>query len=169
MNLIVAILPMPLSPTTDFRVIATHSPEDACPEIVLEHTPSRQQLAFEGAQLEGQFAMDNGFILLITDDVPFEERLVIYRLDQKLQVCESITLGAAYTPGIIGDLQILSASQLSFSFFNNEEVWVLELLAKPAWDRKPFQHPVRRTSGVFRRSSLRLYIKIEREQQMPMN
>lgn len=73
-----------------------------------------------GIQLEAQFAVGNAteplFLLLTSDDSPFEEQIHILLVDAFGSVVEQAQLGGPYAPGILKNLRIVSSEQLSFDF-----------------------------------------------------
>jgi hypothetical protein len=135
---------MTISKTTAFKVKAVHDSPNETPFIDFIFTPSGKQLTLSGVYLEAQFAVGNDFILFITDDCPFEERLSIYYLDPAAELLDSLQLCVWYTPGILTNLRIKQPNQLHFSFFDASENWVLSVLSKPEIQFWANSHPITR-------------------------
>lgn len=74
----------------------------------------------EGAKIEAQFALDaDSYLLLVSDDCPYEETLRAYLLNANLKVIDQATLGYAYTAGVLRDIQIVADDALTFAFTGN--------------------------------------------------
>jgi hypothetical protein len=76
-------------------------------------------LTIDGATLEGQFSLGDSYLLLVTDDCPYEETLRAYLINGNFDVIESVSLGYAYTSGILRDLRIVAHNALEFIFSGN--------------------------------------------------
>jgi hypothetical protein len=71
----------------------------------------------DGATIERAFRLDDGrYLILLTDDVPYEEALRVYLLDQDGTVLDGIVLGSAYVTGSVQDVTIENDVTLAFSF-----------------------------------------------------
>ena len=73
-----------------------------------------------GLVLEAQLALDGGFLVLTTDDSPFEEALHLTLLDAHLAVEDERTLSVPYRPGAVTDLRVVSAEAVELSFFGKD-------------------------------------------------
>lgn len=74
-------------------------------------------LNVRGATLEAQFALDTGgYLLLITNNSPYEERMQVYLLGSDFRIAETADLGYAYTSGIVRDIQLTGRDSLEFTF-----------------------------------------------------
>ncbi len=101
--------------------------------------PTHSRLLFEGqlldtivdgSCLEAQFALDEGYLLMTTADVPYEEVLKIYLLNSRFDIRDEMELGAPYTPGILDKLRIVALDQLEFSFSGSDR-WQLKVRTMP--------------------------------------
>jgi hypothetical protein len=92
-------------------------------------SPGGQSIEIEGVRLEAQFRCAHGYLLIATDDVPFEETLRFYLLDEELSIMDGMCLGQIYRPGIF-NLVRFAEDRLDFTFFS-EEIWRLEILTEP--------------------------------------
>lgn len=95
----------------------------------------------DGALLEAVVQLDAssgipGYVLFLTDDVPYEDALSISLTDADLTILDSARLSGIYTTGTFADLVLHPPSRLTFRFFD-ECVWSLNLLKKPSM-RLPF-------------------------------
>ena len=80
-----------------------------------------------GAIREAGVGLDAGFLLITSDDVPFEEAVHLHLLDAAAQPIESATIGAPYTAGIFGDLVLEPPDQLHFAFIGPQR-WHVRIL-----------------------------------------
>ncbi len=85
----------------------------------------------QGRTLERQFWLKSMgvYVLLVSDDIPYEETLHVYLLDENAHVLEQRSIGAPYTPGILTDLVVLSEGKVTFSFHGRE--WQLIVHERP--------------------------------------
>ncbi|MDE1165085.1 MAG: hypothetical protein PW845_06760 [Pseudomonas sp.] len=110
----------------------------------------------DGVILEAAVECPKGFLLFVTDDVPFEETLNIHLLDAKGQLLDTARLGAAYTTGNFIDLALGEGHTLSFSFFG-EKTWTVELLPQPGFRLPYLSEP----AGVHRPLSFSRYFVVK--------
>ena len=86
----------------------------------------------EGVHLEAQLVVNNGYLLFLSEDCPYEECLHIYYLDSAPKICDQINLGVIYTSGIF-KLLTLANNSVEFEFFGKDR-WRLTVLAQPRRD-----------------------------------
>jgi hypothetical protein len=147
---------MPLRPTTDLQASRAGVQADTLPTMMLTEACTGRSVELLGAVLEAQFRLDEGYLVLLTEDTPFEEALHVHYLDDALQLRDSLELSAPYTPGLLGNVRITPADELEFSFFGKTDTWTLTVLAQPArllWGNRP---PVTRTRPLLRQVWLKL-------------
>ena len=96
-----------------------------------------------GSILEAQFEIDDGYILFLSEDRPFEERLHIYLLDESLGILDHVTIFQIYTLGIFGDAAIGSDRSISFTFFSKDDRFVVETVMRRAFYIGPRQMKLR--------------------------
>ncbi|MHA4870441.1 hypothetical protein ACXZ1M_22375 [Duganella sp. PWIR1] len=116
------------APDYSIRVItaSTSEIEPVC-EVVVAGIATGKFL--EGAVFEAALRW-NGFVLLfLTNDVPFEETLNIYLLDQHLNVADYARMYFMYSTGIFSDLDLAEDDAVWFKFFG-ETTWKLKLFPK---------------------------------------
>lgn len=89
-----------------------------------------------GADLEAAVRVDARYLLFMTDDVPFEETLGIFLLDQNFDVIDSARLGAMYSTGMFSTLELHEPRTVGFRFIG-ETTWTVEVLDRPE-TRLPF-------------------------------
>jgi|SRR5579875_344617 len=77
----------------------------------------------EGSVLEGQYRCGNRYLLLTTDDIPYEETLHIFLLDEELRPLDKVSLRQMYHSGLLRDV-VAGDERIEFSFFG-EERWLL--------------------------------------------
>lgn len=134
---------------------ATEQAEDQPPKLILKLN-SNLSIEVTGAILEAQYTDGNRHILFVTEDIPFEETLHIYLLNSNLEPIDNLSLSAIYSPGILKDLSITQPNKISFSFFNAQEKWQLEIFDRPTtllWGNK---HPVKRIRPLLHKTWLSL-------------
>lgn len=99
-------------------------------EVIVDGTPSGCVVA--GAILESAVSADGRFLLFLTDDVPYEDALSIHLLDDRLHLLDSATLGAAYSTGSFGGLELRPPRMVRFRFIGEAD-WTVEILPHPAF------------------------------------
>jgi hypothetical protein len=111
----------------------------------------------EGVVLEAQFRSTQGFLLLTSDDTPFEEVLHVRLLDAQFRVLDGVDLGQAYHPGLLRNLRVSGDAELCFSFFG-DDCWLLrvEPQARVRWGLRPYAS-VRYTGPLLRGHNLHLF------------
>lgn len=118
----------------DFAVEPVHPrTEDAPPRSRLLFNRQPISTTLDGTCLDAQFVIGNKYLLILSDDIPYEETLRFYLLDASLRVVDWLELGAPYSPGVLGDLRDVGADRLEFSFAGNDR-WQLHVRdAPPSW------------------------------------
>lgn len=99
-------------------------------EVLVDGKPSG--CVVQGAILEGAVFADGRFLLFLIDDVPYEEALSIHLLDDRLHLLDSATLGAAYSTGSFGGLELRPPRTARFRFIGETD-WSVEILPRPAF------------------------------------
>jgi hypothetical protein len=124
---------MKLISTSDYTVRLVTPPNDEtnpqC-EVMLNGAPTGTVL--EGAILEAALKWHAYTLLFLTDDIPFEDALRIYLLDEKFNVMDSAQIMWIYATGIFSDLDLSEPDAVSFRFFADLD-WTLTLLPEPAF------------------------------------
>jgi hypothetical protein len=108
-----------------------------------------------GAILEAAISWRNFYLLFMTDDIPQEDTLGIYLLDQNLGLIDSAILGAMYSTGSFSSLELIPPNTIGFRFIGGTN-WSVELLAKPVL-RVPF---ISDPKGVSRKFGFDRHFKI---------
>lgn len=102
-----------------------------------------------GVRLEQQFVCEPGYLVLTSDDCPFEETLHILLFDRALRVLDSLQMGQPYTGAMLAGLNSTGQRELQFSFFGAER-WHLRVLPHPRRFGARPAAPARRTSPPWR-------------------
>lgn len=134
----------------------THYRLDNSPhiQILLQGHPTGRQL--KGRQLVDQYASGQRYVLITSDDNPFDEVLHIYLLDLELNILDEMDLAQPYTPGIYR-AQHHYGKRLEFTFFP-EGLWCLEVREQPKSKPLNYDHyPVRRPIKLWGQQYLRLH------------
>jgi hypothetical protein len=147
---------MPFTASTELQGRKLTGPAQADPTMTLTQPSTGRSIDLPGAVLEAQFRVQDGFLVLATEGTPFEEALHIHLLDGALQLRDSLELSAQYTPGVLTNLTVTPAGELTFSFFGASDQWRLSVLPQPARLLWGNQAPVRRPRPLFRKTWLRL-------------
>lgn len=142
------------SPKYAIRVI-TPSTSDAEPtcEVVIAGVPTGKVL--QGAVFEAALKWNEYTLLFLTDDVPFEDTLNIYLLDQHLNVEDYARMYFMYSTGIFSDLDLTENDSVSFSFLG-QKIWTLKLFPENRFVIPIISDPlgVHRPFGLSRRFQL---------------
>ncbi len=84
-------------------------------------------LILAGAVMEAQFTLPaGGYLLLVTDDCPFEEGLHIYLLNARRELVEQDILGCPYTAAIVENIKVAGDNVVTFSFIGDHQVAVYD-------------------------------------------
>ena len=84
--------------------------------------------------LQAAIAWQNCTVLLVTDDIPYEEFLTIHLLDAELNLLDTASIGTMYGTDELTQLTLVGPAEFEFSFLGRRRV---ELLLKAQW-RDPF-------------------------------
>jgi hypothetical protein len=84
----------------------------------------------DGVTLEHQVQLPSGYLLFLTEDRPYEERLHIYLLDRDRHVVDGLELAAPYASGILSHVMPDGDDAVSFSFFGDDR-WRVEVKNTP--------------------------------------
>jgi hypothetical protein len=109
---------------------------DELPRAELIKLDRSTGIVVQGSRLEAQYEVSGRFLLMLTEDCPYEEGLHIYLLDGGNSILDETHMGQPYTPGILSHLEATDHDELQFAFFGNDR-WKLEILQKPR--RMPFK------------------------------
>lgn len=113
-------------------------------------------LTVDGVILEKQFRVAVGFLLLLTENCPYEEGLHIYLLDPEYRLLDTLELSAPHAAGIPSDVQPQDAWTLTFTFFGDER-WRLTIRDQPSMGLNlPLLSPVKRKTRLWARRWLAL-------------
>ncbi|MFY3385807.1 hypothetical protein [Paracidovorax sp. MALMAid1276] len=101
--------------------------DDAPPQshIVRNGQPTGRQVL--GAVLELAAQWQSFYLLLTTDDTPFEELLHIHLLGADLRLLDSATLGGIYATGSFSPLDSTAPDTLRFRFIGGTD-WSVQVL-----------------------------------------
>jgi hypothetical protein len=105
-----------------------------------------------GAALEAGFAAGDGWLILLTHDVPYEEALEICLVSSGFELLDRATLSHPYATATLANLEILPPRRIRFDFLG-ERRWEVEVLEGPALRVPFFSEPagVQRPIGFTRR------------------
>lgn len=140
----------------EFKVRDIKQKSDTTPKILIENTRSKKQVEVLGKILEAQYRIGDNFLLLVTEGNPFEEALYIYYFNSSLQIIDSLELSAMYAEGMFRNLSVADSDTIHFSFFGNDEQWILKILSSPKFIIRGNKYPVKGRSSIFHRSWLKL-------------
>ncbi len=151
---------MTISKTDIFEVKAVHNLPEEIPSIDLLFMPLKKQITLTGAVLDAQYTDNECFIIFISEGRTFDEALHIYLLNNSGKLLESLDIFALFTPDFhfLGNLRLNPSNQICFSFFDNSECWVLEILPKPKIQLWANSYPVKRNHPFLHKT----YIKLKR-------
>lgn len=108
-----------------------------------------------GAVFEAAVEWRGHRILFVTDNIPFEDYLRIYLLDEQGRIVDSAALGAMYATGAFSGLELRPPNVLRFDFIG-DITWTIELL-----DTARFCFPFTAPRGVSRPLSFFRHFNIE--------
>lgn len=140
----------------EFQVRDVKNQAETTPRILLENISSKKQVEILGGVLEKQYRIGDDFLLLVTEGSPFEEALYIYYLTNSLQIKDSLELSVMYAEGMLRNVSVIDSNRIEFSFFSNDEKWILKILSAPKYIIFGNNYPVKRGSPVYYRGRLKL-------------
>ena len=108
-----------------------------------------------GAILEAAIRWKDYYLLFMTDDTPHEDMLCVHLLGKKLNLLDSVTIGAMYSTGSFSSLELVEPNNISFRFIGDID-WRIELLTTPVF-RLPFLSDPK---GVWRKFGFTRYFKV---------
>ena len=107
-----------------------------------------------GRVIEAQFAVRGRYLVVLSDDVPYEERLVFQLFDASPDLVDTLEFGAPYTPGLFRLVNTTDTPSVVFTF-EGDARYELKIHDEPR--RRLTSLPgVRRTGGPFRPHHLEL-------------
>jgi len=143
-----------LAAAISLQPLITESPGAATvAEIWLGGTTTAKLI--EGAVLEAAFHCEHGYLLFVTDDIPFEDTLTIYLLNPQFKLLDSVNIGTAYSTGNFHLTVEPSAREVQFSFIGGFN-WQLKLLAAAECCLPLFNEP----AGVRRKPNFKRWFKL---------
>jgi hypothetical protein len=83
-----------------------------------------------GHVLEAAVEYPAGWLLFITDDIPYEETLAIHLLDMHGRLRDSACIGSPYATGIFTSLRLDPPRTVRFRFIGDID-WFVRILEKP--------------------------------------
>lgn len=147
---------MKIKETDAFQTVSIIEKPKTTPELVLEHSSSKNQITVLGRVLEAQYCVDNDYLLFVTEGNPFEEALYIYYLSSDLRIKDFLELSAMYAGGMVRNLKTDGINSVNFSFFEQSDEWVLTVLPSPRYTIRGNRFPVKRKLPMFRKGWLKL-------------
>ena len=125
---------------------AEHEDDVPRSEIILDGVPSG--VVISGALLEAAVKCERGYLVFMTDDIPYEDVLSVHLLDGDLQLLDTAQIGAPYSTGSFSALALYGENEATFRFIGDTE-WriyvlpnakrVLPLCLSPSGVKRPFQ------------------------------
>jgi len=135
-----------LQETQDIVVGAIHPPTNetspSC-ELMICGRPSGHRV--EGCVFEAAIKYDSGYLIFLTNDIPFEDSLNIHLLSHSGLLRDTASLFWIYCTGSFEDLKIELPDKVSFRFLG-DMVWRVQVLPKPILRIPFFSEP----TGVHR-------------------
>lgn len=103
------------------------------PTSLLVHEGNATGRIVAGVVLGAQFATVAGSLLLTTEDIPFEEALHLYLLDESHRVRDHREISQRYSTGTLEKIEVVDEDRIAFDFI---ERWRLRVTARPrGWRR----------------------------------
>lgn len=140
----------------EFHVIDTIEKPNETPRVLLENKSLKKQYEVSGKVLEAQYRIGENFLVLVTEGNPFEEALYVYYFSNSLHLMDSLELSAMYSEGILRNVSLSDSGDIMFSFFDNDEQWVLKVYSNPKYTFFNNKYPVKRNMSVFHKNWLSL-------------
>jgi len=104
----------------------------------------------KGAHLEKQYCIQGlGYLLMLTDNVPYEETLRVYLVNENVEVIDELEFGAGMVTGTFEIVDDKNEDSIVFSFIH-ESLCKLQVLKTAHWCK-----PLLFTAGVRRNGALK--------------
>ncbi|TYK66127.1 hypothetical protein [Colwellia echini] len=139
-----------------FEVLKVENTGNIPPQIILSNSTLNDSIQVIGGILEAQYAVDDKYLLFITEGNPLEEALYIYLLDKKLSIKDTLELSANYASGIFNKPLIIGGDSIRFSFFDKDDNWLLTVSDNPKMSFFNVKYPVQRKRAFFSKNWLQL-------------
>lgn len=135
--------------------VVSESTETEIAKCVITIGTTESAAVIEGECCEACFQYQGFYLVLTTNNCPYEESLNIHYLNQKLELLDKATLSWPYNTGSFSLVGLTEPNKLLFKFFN-DETWTLE-----AYTKKQFLIPaLSEPRGVWRKFGFYYYFKI---------
>jgi hypothetical protein len=130
------------------------------PKCQIEINGTATDSILEGAILEAAIKYQEFYLVLTTNDCPYEDTLIIHYLDQDLSILDWATLSWPYGAGSFTLINIFQPNRVKFQFFTRDD-WEISLCPKVQWLIPYLSEP----RGVWRKFELNHYFKISKSEQ----
>lgn len=135
--------------------VVSEATETEVATCVITIGSTESENVIEGEYCEACFQHQDFYLVLTTNNCPYEESLNIHYLNQKLKLLDKATLSWPYNTGSFSLIGFTESNKLQFQFFNNE-TWTLEAYTKKQFLVSAFSEP----RGVWRKLGFYCYFKI---------
>lgn len=147
-----------VTPISNFGLVPLPAVEHETPKSRVFFDDRPLDLVIAGIVLEGQFRCRHGYLLLTTEDVPYEEGLHMTLVDPAWQVLDQLEASLPFNPGIVKDMAVAGEDELRFEFMG--QVWSLAVLPQPR--RLPQGAPEPAVHRPWQRLFTARYLKLEK-------
>jgi hypothetical protein len=124
-------------------------------EVLVEGRPTGSVIA--GRVLEAAVECEPGWLLFVTNDIPYEEFLNIHFLDKAASPLDSARIGGPNSTGTFASLTLEPPSTVHFRFIDEAD-WSVRVLSRPKRGL-PWWPDAR---GVWRGTGLARYFEVRR-------
>ena len=119
-----------IAPSSSFSLTPARAGENETPRSNLLFDAALTGTTVPGVVLEAQYRFGDLYLLLTTENIPYEEALHVLLLDQRFNVLDHVELSHPYASGVLSDLQQAGDGRLQFSLFGGDR-WELAVLPAP--------------------------------------
>ncbi|NML15569.1 hypothetical protein [Azohydromonas caseinilytica] len=130
--------------------------DELCSEVLLAGHPCGTVVS--GQVLEAAVRCPGGWLLFVTDGVPFEDMLSVHLLNREGRLLDSARIGGPYTTGSFANLRLEPPGTVHFDFIDNAR-WSVRLLQQP----RPALPWLPDMPGVWRGPRLQRHFEIHRD------
>ena len=128
----------------------------ALPKSAIYLNNNASESIIEGAVLESCVRINDFYLLFITDDIPNEDTLHIYLLNNNAVVIDSVSIGSMYATGSFELLDTIEPNTVVFSFIGSTK-WKIHVFGNKV-SHVPFLSDPK---GVSRKLCFNTYLKID--------
>lgn len=110
-----------VTPSTSF-FIQSFNPDSSRSFLSFD---GKKPVGVKGVYVEFQASIENNYLGMFTEDVPYEETLHLYYFNNTFDVLDYVSIGRMYHFAIFECIEIIQPDKIVFDFLRGDSYWVL--------------------------------------------